>query len=71
MRVAGTSHERSTAARYWNAIHRYLGTGNSEPLDAFTGHVVAGHELLVDADLIDYYARRGELDFESFYGEAR
>ena len=63
--------ESSIAGRYWNAIRRFLETGYTDRLEEFDGVTVGGRQLLTDPDLIEYYARRGELDFESIYGSVR
>ena len=61
------SRVTSTIARHWNAIHRFLGTGDSEPLEPFHGKRVAGYTLETDPDAIERQAHRGELEFEDLY----
>ena len=57
----------STIGRYWNAVRRYLYTGDTEPLAEFDDTRVNFHRLLTDPDRIDEWARRGELDLDSIY----
>lgn len=59
--------EASSLGGYWSAIGRYLNTGDSSRIDAFSGLKVAGKTLLTDLDAIDEEARRGELDFDDIY----
>ncbi len=61
------SRVASTVARHWNAVHRFLGTGDTEALAPFHGKRVAGHTLETDPDAIEREARRGELEFEDLY----
>lgn len=69
--VPANRSEASLAGSYWNAISHFLATGDSRRLEGFSGAMVSGYELLTDLDLVEMYARRGQLDFESIYGSVR
>ena len=58
---------RSTVGSYWNAVRRYLWTGETDDLDRFSRTLIRDRRLLTDPDLIDRLARIGELDFEDIY----
>jgi hypothetical protein len=62
-----TFRARSMVGSYWNAVRLYLWTGETEPLETFAGWRIRGHWLLTDPDLIDRYARIGELDLDDIY----
>jgi tRNA 2-selenouridine synthase SelU len=64
--VAG-SRQASLISSYWNAVDRYLRTGDSSQLGGFAGRSVAGVEFEADLDVIDELAGRGELEFEDIY----
>jgi hypothetical protein len=53
--------------KYWNAVQRFLRTGDEEAVAGFGAIHVAGYPLLTDFDLIEYYARLGELDVDGIY----
>jgi hypothetical protein len=60
----------SRIGHYWNAVRHYLYTGDTEPLTEFDGTWVNFHRLLTDPDVIDEWARRGDLDdFSSIYAD--
>lgn len=61
------SRARSQVARHWNAIRRFAGTGDLQPLLAFKGVRVGGVELATDPDAIEEYLRRGEIDIDDIY----
>lgn len=52
---------------HWNAVKHLLATGDERPLAAFKNVRVRGHQLETDPDIIEAWARRGELDFEDIY----
>lgn len=63
-------------AHHWNAVRRYLEYGDDSALVDVErtiedcGDVTVGdHVLLFDLDLIEYYAMRGDVRFESIYDE--
>ena len=57
----------SLIGNYWNAIRRYLWTGDMSELEKFEGESVNFHRLLTDPDLIDDWDRVGELELDSIY----
>jgi hypothetical protein len=61
------SRQASVIAEHWNAIRRYVNTGNESDLRRFYGVTVAGVELETDPDVIDRLAAIGALDFEDIY----
>ena len=62
-----TAGARSTVGSYWNAVRRYLWTGETEDLDRFSRTLIRDRRLLTDPDRIDQLARIGELDFDDIY----
>jgi hypothetical protein len=58
---------RSAVGSYWNAVRRFLWTGQTDELERFTHTRIAGRPLLTDPDEIERLARIGELDFEDIY----
>ena len=63
--------EASAVGRHWNAVRRYLETGDDDDLASFEGVVVGGRELETRRNAVEYYAVRGEVTFESIYGEVQ
>lgn len=61
------SHAASMNARHWNAVKRFLVTGDVAVLRPFVGKRVGGHVLMTDPDAIEEEARRGEVAFEDIY----
>ena len=61
------SRKASLLAAHHDAVHHYLETGDTEPLDRFIGRSVAGRRLETDPDVLDEMARRHGLDIESIY----
>jgi hypothetical protein len=57
----------SMIGSYWNAVRRYLWTGDTRPLEEFEGRSVNFHRLLTDPDRIDDWDRVGELELDSIY----
>lgn len=62
-----TERDASLVGSYWNAVQRFLATGEEEGLARFGRVRVAGRQLEVDPDRIEFWARYGELDFEDIY----
>ena len=67
------SGQASTLGEYWNAVHRYLATGDSSGIKKFEGrHVIdaEGKQVLLLTDLreLDRLGSAGSLSFESIYG---
>lgn len=66
------SRDASVAGRYWDAVRRYLQTGDAILLREFVGESVWDAdgkriELLTDLDELDRQGSAGELSFESIY----
>jgi len=69
----GDSRQASTLGEYWNAVHRYLATGDSSGVKKFEGvHVIDAEgkqiPLLTDLRKLDRLGSAGVLSFESLYG---
>jgi hypothetical protein len=66
------SKQASLLGEYWNAVHRYLQTGDTSRLKAFHGQKItdaSGEEipLLVDPSALNRLGSAGVLSFESIY----
>jgi len=61
------SRVASLVGAHWNAIKKYVETGDDSELNAFTDEFPGGKRLATDSLVIDREARRGELDFEDIY----
>jgi len=66
-----TFQARSTVGSYWNAVQRFLSTGETDELERFEGTRIRGWRLLTDPDEIERQARIGELDVDDIYEEPR
>jgi hypothetical protein len=75
-----SDHHASVVGRHWNAIRRYLETGDSYDLEPFERVRVTGRDdsgqgvsvvLETDLDEIDRHAVRGDIRFESIYDEVQ
>jgi len=69
------SREASKLAKYWDAVHKYLETGDSSGLQPFHGKHVKGAkreriEFLTDLDELDRLGSAGVLSFESVYARS-
>ncbi len=64
------SKAAGTLGAYWNAVHHYLSTGDTGPLEAFRDVRVGGVTLTTDPRVLDHHAHIGELAFESIYAAA-
>ncbi len=64
-----SEEDASLLGSYWNAVQRYLDTGDEEALIDFRGVTVGvgGSELETNPAEIEYWARVGELDFTDIY----
>ena len=62
-----SAEARSAVGSYWNAVRRYLWTGNTDELERFSRTRIRGRRLLTDPERIDQLARIGELEFEDIY----
>lgn len=66
------SRDAATLATYWNAVHRYLETGDASSLDEFDGTTIRTVDgevipLITDSATLDELAHAGVLSFESIY----
>jgi hypothetical protein len=57
----------SLVGSHFNAVGRYLATGDTSYLDPFIGIRIGGVELLTDPDRIEQLAARRELDIDDIY----
>ncbi len=55
---------------YWNAVHHYLNTGDTDSLERFRDVRVGGVTLTTNPRVLDHQAHMGELAFESIYAAA-
>ncbi len=62
-----SSAQASRVASHWNAVDRYLRTGDTSALTPFRNRRVGGQLLATDPPALETYARRGELTTESIY----
>jgi len=68
------SHEASLVGRYWNAVKRYLETGDASAIQKFTGkHITDANGkrilLLTNLEEMDRQANAGNLSFETMYAK--
>ena len=65
------SRTASRNARYWNAVDRYLRTGNEKLLRPFRGKSFSSrgvrHEFVTDTDTLERAALIGQVTFEDLY----
>ncbi len=61
--------EASAVGHHWNAVRRYLETGDLYPLYQMHGAIVGGKELETRIEVIEWQAMRGDVSFESIYEE--
>ncbi len=61
--------EATEVGRHWNAVRRYLETGEDTALAEFQRSFIRGRELAASAALVEWFAVRGEVSFESIYDE--
>ncbi len=61
--------EATEVGRHWNAVRRYLETGDDSALAEFQHSFVRWRELATSAALVEWFAVRGEVSFESIYDE--
>ena len=64
------SRQAAVVAAYWNAVSRFLETGDTRLLTKFEGKTVAGHVLETDLDVLEDLALSGGLQFEDIYALA-
>ena len=72
--VRGT-RRASMVGTYWNAVHRYLETGDASALDEFEGKHLTDAKgvkvpLLTDLPELDRLGSAGVLSFESIYARS-
>lgn len=68
-------HDSRTASeigRYWEAVRKYLRTGDEKVLWPFEGRTIEVqgefHDFLTDPFLLKRFARAGEISFPTIYG---
>jgi hypothetical protein len=61
------SRAASLVGEHWSAVGHYLRTGDESRLRRLAGRKVAGIPLEADADAIEEWARRGELEIDDVY----
>lgn len=65
------SRSASRIAAYWNAVKKYVETGDASGLRRFRGKVVrvnkVGHPFITDTKVLDRLADAGELAFDDLY----
>jgi len=66
------SRQASILGRYWDAVQRYLQTGDASAIQKFQGkRITAGNRaripLLTDLDQLSRLGNAGVLSFESLY----
>lgn len=66
-----TFRARSVVGSYWNAVQRFLATGETDDLEVYRGYRIRGHWLLTDPDEIERQARIGELNVDDIYEDPR
>jgi hypothetical protein len=64
-----TRDQASAVGRHWNAVRRYLDTGQDFQLGEFDDVDIDGETLETGIDAIEYWAIRGEVQFEDIYDE--
>jgi len=62
-----SSSQASRVATHWNAVDRYLRTGDTTALKPFRHRTGGGQQLATDPAALEAFARRGELAIESIY----
>ena len=66
-----SNDDATTVGRYWNAVRRYLETGVVVKLMELEGTEVAGMRLETRLAEIERHAIRGDVEFESIYGQVQ
>lgn len=64
-----TEQGRSLVGGYWSAVQRFLATGETSALEAYSVTLVSDRLLLTDPDRIERFAQVGELDIDDIYEE--
>jgi hypothetical protein len=59
----------SRIGSYWNAVRRYLYTGETEQLEEFGEESINFHRLLTDPDRIDEWARLTDPQPDGIYAD--
>jgi hypothetical protein len=67
-----SSAERTELGNYWNAVKRYLRTGEASQLESFTGRHITGaygtkYPLITGLKELERLGSAGVLSFESIY----
>jgi hypothetical protein len=68
------SRTTSRISSYWNAVGRYIATGDDQALKQFRGKSIrvqkVTYHFVTDTGVLDELARRGQIHFETIYSEA-
>jgi hypothetical protein len=64
-----SDRDASQVGRHWNALRRYLDTGQDFDMPEFDAVDVAGYRLETRTDVIEWHAIRGDVRFEDIYEE--
>jgi len=64
------SHQAGAVSAHWQAVTRFLETGDQNALAPFRDKSVAGHRLETDPDVLERLALSGPLQFEDIYALA-
>lgn len=62
-----SSRKASQVGAHWNAVDRYLRTGDGNALRRFGGKSVGGYEFASTTDQAEQFARTGELAIQDIY----
>ena len=74
--VVRNSKDATRVAELWNAVHKFLATGDGGPLEQFRGEYVTDIHgqhipLFIGRSTLKLLGRAGVLSFESIYARAR
>jgi hypothetical protein len=61
------SRRASAIGAYWNAVGRFLDTGDTSVLKPFEGMRIGGFVLETDPEVLEDMALRSQLGFEDIY----
>jgi len=61
------SRQASQLGRYMSVVGKYLTTGDTRGLEEFEGQTIAGHQLIVDPDVLSSLAQAGALQLDQIY----
>lgn len=61
------SRQRTLVGEHWNAVRRFVNTGDATALAKFRGIQVAGVDFETDLAAIEAWGRIGEIDLDDIY----